>query len=68
MREKITYDKKCFACGTSITYILRDHNVNPISDESAEVVITARKKDHADFDWCEKCQKITKQEIISFDY
>ncbi len=68
MKTKILYIKKCFLCGELYKYVLRDENVNPMSDKDAETAIGNVKDRKPDFDWCEKCKLSTKQEIVAFEY
>ena len=68
MKQLITYEKKCVVCESLKTYTLRDTNVDQIDDKDARIVILSMMKRAFEFDWCEKCQKITRQEIVAFDY
>lgn len=68
MKETVTYKKKCAVCGNIETYILRGKNVNPMSDEGVEFVLSKYRIVEPRFEYCEKCKLITKQEIVAFDY
>jgi hypothetical protein len=39
-----------------------------MDDKEARIVILNMMKRAFEFDWCEKCQKFTRQEIVAFDY
>ena len=68
MKQLITYEKQCVLCKNLKTYTLRDADGNQMNDKEAQVVLLNMMKRAFEFDWCEKCQKITRQEIVAFDY
>ena len=68
MKQEITYEKKCVLCTNLKTHTLRDTNVDQMDDKEARVVILNMMKRAFDFEWCEKCKKLTRQEIVAFDY
>ena len=68
MKQLITYEKQCVLCKNLKTCILRDTDVNQMNDKEAQVVVLSMMKRAFEFDWCEKCQKITRQEKVAFDY
>jgi len=39
-----------------------------MNDKEAQVVLLNMMKRAFEFDWCEKCQKFTRQEMVAFDY
>ena len=68
MKEKITYEVECRRCHQRTTYVLRDTNVNPMSDKDVHHVLMLKKQETHGFHYCEYCEMDTKNEIISFDY
>lgn len=68
MNTKVTYTCTCKICDNQGTYILRDENVNPISDFEVYKVIASYKKETHRFLYCQACKTETKQEIVAFDY
>ena len=68
MKQLITYEKQCVLCKNWKTCILRDTDVNQMNDKEAQVVVLNMMKRAFEFDWYEKCQKFTRQEIVAFDY
>jgi len=68
MKQLITYEKQCVVCKNLRACILRDTDVDQMDDKDARIVVLNMMKRAFEFDWCEKCQKITRQEIVAFDY
>lgn len=66
MKIKVLYTTKCWVCGLLCDWVLRDTNVNRMSNEDVLIVIQGKKEDGFKFDWCEKCKMETKQEIVAF--
>ena len=63
---KATYERECYLCKELSVYILRDTNVNPsITDKEIQTMIGHIKDE---FIVCEKCEKITLQKLVAYNF
>lgn len=68
MKERVTYITICRNCDFKEMYIMRDSNVNPMSDEAIFRVIKLYEQNPRKWNHCENCELYTLQEVAAFDY
>lgn len=62
--EEVLYETKCKRCGRIEEYVLCSKNVNPGINYNS---VIQQKIRHNSINYCEKCEKSTVQEFVSYE-